>query len=141
MSPLAACASLFTAAFAAASLLPAQSEALLLLFIQQGHPVGWLLLAASLGNVLGSVLNWWTGRWIDHFRHRRWFPASPEQLARAERWYARWGHWSLLLSWLPVVGDPLTLIAGVLREPLWRFVLVVGIAKTGRYLVVIWVAT
>ncbi len=141
MSLLAACAALFAAAFVAASLLPAQSEALLLLLLQQGHSPALLLLAASLGNTAGSVLNWWLGRWIEHYRDRRWFPASPQQLARAERWYARWGHWSLLLSWVPVVGDPLTLIAGLLREPLWRFVLVVGIAKTGRYLVVIWLAT
>ena len=141
MSLLAACAALFVAAFVAASLLPAQSEALLLLLLQQGHSPALLLLAASLGNTLGSVLNWWLGRWIEHFRDRRWFPASPAQLARAERWYARWGHWSLLLSWVPVVGDPLTLIAGVLREPLWRFVLVVGVAKTGRYLALIWLAS
>ena len=66
-------------------------------------------------------------------------PLSPEALARAGGQYAKWGHWSLLLSWVPVIGDPLTVIAGMLREPLWRFVLLVGIAKVGRYLVLVWV--
>ncbi len=126
---------LFAAAFAAASLLPAQSEALLVaLLIAKAQPVWALLTVASLGNVLGSVLNWLIGRSLDRYRNRRWFPASSARLAQARRFYARSGHWSLLLSWLPIIGDPLTLIAGVLREPLWRFVLLVTLAKTGRYL-------
>ncbi len=126
---------LFAAAFAAASLLPAQSEALLVaLLIAKAQPVWALLTVASLGNVLGSVLNWLIGRSLDRYRDRRWFPIHSARLAQARRVYARSGHWSLLLSWLPIIGDPLTLIAGVLREPLWRFVLLVTLAKTGRYL-------
>ena len=90
---------------------------------------------ASLGNVVGSQINWWLGTQLHRWQHRRWFPASAEQLARAQLWYQRYGRWSLLLSWMPVIGDPLTLVAGVLREPFWRFTLVVSIAKTGRYIV------
>ena len=128
---------LFLAAFLAATILPMQSETALAGLVLAGHqPVALLLLAASLGNVLGSVTNWLLGRFI---ADRKWFPASPDALARAGRQYRRWGHWSLLLSWVPIIGDPLTVIAGMLREPLWRFVLLVGVAKIGRYLVLVWV--
>ncbi len=129
-------AGLFMAAFAAASLLPAQSEALLVgLLLAAVHPVWVLIAVASLGNVLGSVLNWVIGRSVERYRERRWFPVTPARLEQAQGVYARIGYWSLLLSWVPVIGDPLTLIAGVLREPLWRFLLLVTLAKTGRYLV------
>lgn len=126
---------LFLTAFLAATVLPAQSEALLVALLLADHPP-WLLVAvASAGNVLGSVVNWWLGRGIERFRNRRWFPVGPAALARAQRWYARVGKWSLLLSWVPVIGDPLTLVAGVMREPLPVFVLLVTLAKLGRYVV------
>lgn len=127
--------SLFFAAFGAASLLPMQSEAVFVALLVKGSASAWgLLVVATAGNVLGSVLNWQLGRQIERFRERRWFPASPEQLARATRWYQRYGRWSLLLSWLPIVGDPLTLIAGVLRESFWHFLALVTLAKGARYL-------
>ncbi|MFI8480558.1 YqaA family protein [Pseudomonas sp. NPDC078700] len=126
--------SLFLSAFGAATLLPLQSEALLVaLLLSRDYSVGLLLLAASLGNILGSVINWWLGRYIEHLRQRRWFPVNPSQLKRAQHFYAGYGRWSLLLSWLPIIGDPLTLVAGIMREPLWRFILLVSIAKSARY--------
>ncbi|WP_431282055.1 YqaA family protein [Humitalea sp. 24SJ18S-53] len=116
--------------------MPAQSEAVLVGLLLAGDQPAWLLVAvASLGNTLGAMVNWWLGRQVERFRDRRWFPVKPEALARASGWYRRWGHWSLWLSWAPFIGDPLTLVAGVLNEPLWRFVLVVGLAKTCRYAV------
>lgn len=128
--------SLFAAAFGAATLLPMQSEAVLAgLLLADLQPAWALLLVASLGNVLGSLLNWLIGRSVERWREARWFPASAGQLARAQQSYARWGYWSLLLSWVPLIGDPLTLVAGMMREPLWRFLLLVGLAKTTRYLV------
>jgi membrane protein YqaA with SNARE-associated domain len=130
-------AGLFLAAFLAATLLPAQSEAVLVGLLLAGHPPGWLLLVASAGNVLGSLLNWWLGRGIVHYRDRRWFPVKPEALDRAQGWYRRYGRWSLLLSWMPVIGDPLTLAAGVMREPLRVFLPLVAVAKAGRYLVLV----
>lgn len=125
---------LFAAAFGAATLLPLQSEALLVaLLLGTDQPVLALLLVASTGNVLGSLVNWWLGRYLQRFRERRWFPVSEQRLQQAQGWYARYGRWTLLLSWLPVIGDPLTLVAGIMREPLWRFVLIVTLAKTARY--------
>ncbi|MFN3847522.1 MAG: YqaA family protein [Paracoccaceae bacterium] len=129
-------AGLFLAALVAATLIPAQSEAVLIaLMVQGGQPVWLLLVVATTGNVLGSVVNWMMGRFLNRFADRRWFPVSKAQLDRATGWYAAWGYWSLLGAWLPVVGDPLTLAAGVLREPFWRFLLIVTLAKGGRYLV------
>lgn len=125
---------LFLAAFGAATLLPLQSEAVLVALLLRGEqPVGALLLVATLGNVLGSLVNWVLGRFLDRWRERRWFPVKSAALERARRHYAHWGYWSLLASWMPVVGDPLTLVAGVMREPLWRFLLLVTLAKGGRY--------
>ena len=125
---------LFVAAFGAATLLPLQSEAVLVGLLVSGHYSLWLLLGiATLGNVLGSVVNWWLGRWAEHLKGRRWFPVSDKQLDKARGHYARWGHWTLLLSWVPIIGDPLTLVAGVMREPLWRFLVLVSLAKSVRY--------
>ncbi|MFN3447938.1 MAG: YqaA family protein [Roseococcus sp.] len=139
MSDLAAYPALFLVALGAASLLPMQSEPVLVgLLLASDHPAWALVLVASLGNTLGSVVNYALGRLVERFRHRRWFPVGEAALDRAQAWYARWGFWSLLLSWAPIIGDPLTLMAGVMREPLWRFVLIVAIAKTGRYAALAW---
>lgn len=125
---------LFLAALVAATILPLQSEVVLVgLQLAEQHSLMLLLLFATVGNVLGSVINWLLGRYIERWRERRWFPVPPDKLARAQGMYQRYGYWSLLLSWVPFIGDPLTLIAGVLREPLWRFLLIVTIAKAGRY--------
>lgn len=129
---------LFLAAFGAATILPFQSEVVLgAMMAAQAAPV-WLLFAmASLGNTLGSVVNYILGLGIDQFEGRSWFPASQQQMARARHWYARWGVWSLLLSWAPF-ADPLTVVAGVMRTPFWLFLALVAVAKTGRYAVLIW---
>jgi membrane protein YqaA with SNARE-associated domain len=126
---------LFVAAFGAATLLPLQSEAVLVGLLLAGkHSTFGLLLMAIVGNVLGSVVNWLLGRSVERWRHKRWFPVNDSQLQRAQRGYHRYGRWSLLLSWMPIIGDPLTLIAGVMREPLWSFLLIVLLAKASRYL-------
>ncbi|MER8847859.1 MULTISPECIES: YqaA family protein [unclassified Mesorhizobium] len=126
---------LFLTAFVAATILPMQSEAALAgLLLTESYAPALLIVSASAGNVLGSIVNWWLGRGVDHFRDRKWFPVKPSALTRATRWYQRYGRWSLLLSWLPLVGDPLTIVAGVLREPFWSFLVIVTIAKVGRYL-------
>jgi len=127
---------LFLSAFIAATLLPAASEAVLVgLLVAGQQSVAGLLLAAGVGNVLGAAVNWALGRWIVHFQHKPWFPVKPASLQRAQAWYQRYGKWSLLLSWAPVIGDPLTIVAGVMREPFPVFLLLVTVAKFGRYLV------
>ena len=136
LAHLGAYVGLFIAAFLAATILPAQSEAgLAVLILASPASVTLLVATASLGNVLGSAVNWFIGRGINRFTSKRWFPANA-QLSQATIWYGRYGRWSLLLSWVPVIGDPLTVVAGIMREPLFRFLLIVGIAKTGRYIVV-----
>jgi len=133
--------SLFSAAFLAATLLPAQSELLLAGLLMLGEQPAWALIAvATAGNVLGSAVNWLLGRYCMHFKDRRWFPAKQATLDKGEAWYRKYGRWSLLLSWAPVIGDPLTLIAGVLREPFASFCCIVLAAKLGRYLVVAGIA-
>ena len=137
MSDAAALASLFLVAFGAATILPLQSEAVLAGLLLAGHTApALLILVASIGNILGSVVNWLLGRGIEKYHDKRWFPVNPAQLARAQAWYARYGRWSLLLSWVPFIGDPLTVVAGVMRERLIVFIALVAIAKTARYLAV-----
>lgn len=127
---------LFLTALIAATLLPAQSELMLVAMLATGRfEALWLLVVASAGNVLGSIVNLAIGRLLASGRRPRWFPISDAALERAQRRYRRYGEASLLLSWLPIIGDPLTMIAGVLRMPLPRFLLLVTIAKAGRYAV------
>ncbi len=137
MTQLATYGGLFLAALIAATILPAQSEAALAALIAAGREPVWALVAvASLGNVLGSLINYVLGWFVTRFENRRWFPASREQIAKAEGWYRRYGKWSLLASWVPIIGDPLTVVAGVLRENVWVFLALVTVAKVGRYLVI-----
>lgn len=129
---------LFVAAFGAATLLPFQSEIVFVGLQLRGETAHWLLvLVASIGNTLGSVLNWVIGRWVEHFRGRRWFPVTDAQLEKAQAWYARWGLWSLLVSWAPF-GDAVTMVAGIMRCPLVMFVAIVGMVKTARYALLLW---
>lgn len=135
MIDLAAYGVMFASAFLAATILPAQSELVLIGFITGGaHSLAWMLVLASVGNVLGSLVNYVLGLYLQSFQDRRWFPANAQQLARARSFYGRWGRWSLLAAWMPIIGDPLTVVAGVLREPLWSFLLLVSISKVSRYL-------
>ncbi|MBZ9789395.1 DedA family protein [Rhizobium sp. 3T7] len=136
MTDLAVYAGLFLAALAAATIFPMQSEAgLVALIVTKQYPVLALIAVATVGNVLGSIVNWLLGVGIEHLRDKRWFPVSQPALDKAQRWYRRYGKWSLLLSWMPVIGDPITIVAGVLREPFPMFLLLVTIAKTVRYAV------
>lgn len=123
---------LFLAALLAATPVPMNSEIPFLALLGGGHPA-WLLVAvASVGNILGSCVTYLTGVWAARFRHRRWFPLTPAAMVRAERWYNRWGIWSLLLSWAPG-GDVLVALAGLWRVPFPAFLALVALAKTARY--------
>ncbi len=129
--------SLFLAAFLAATLLPFSSEGVLLGMIAVGGadvPLLWAV--ATAGNTLGAVVNWVFGRWCLHWQDRKWFPFSAKDMNKAARWFDKWGFWSLLLSWVPIIGDPITFAAGFLRIRFPLFFTLVLFAKGGRYLVV-----
>ncbi len=129
---------LFLSALLAATLVPFSSEVLLGGMAAAGNfSATGLLVAASAGNILGAVVNWALGRYCLHWQDRKWFPVSPKQLDRAGRWFSRYGFWSLLFAWVPIIGDPLTFAAGVLRIRLLPFLILVTISKTGRYLMVL----
>lgn len=139
LSEAAALGGLFLAAFGAATILPFQSE-LVFVGMQLGDaaPLPFIVLVASVGNILGAVVNYLLGMWLEHFRHRRWFPLRERQLERAQRLYARWGVWTLLLSWAPL-GDAFTVLAGVMRTHWAVFIVLVTVAKTGRYVALAWI--
>lgn len=129
---------LFLAAFGAATILPFQSEVVFAgLQVADAAPVAALVIVASVGNTLGAVVNYVLGRGGERLAHRRWFPTSEAQLARAQAIWARWGVWTLLLSWAPF-GDAFTVIAGLMRTPVAIFLALVTLAKTGRYIVLAW---
>ncbi|WGF91009.1 YqaA family protein [Marinivivus vitaminiproducens] len=138
MSPeLLAYVGLFWSAFLAATLLPGASEAVLIALMLAGAGNPWGLLAsATVGNTLGSVVNWLCGRFLGHYRDRRWFPVSPLQLARWSAIFQRYGLPSLFFAWVPVIGDALTVVAGTFRVPLLPFTVLVGIGKLGRYVAI-----
>jgi membrane protein YqaA with SNARE-associated domain len=125
---------MFVAALLAATILPAQSETVFVGLLVAGKQSPWLLLlVASVGNVLGSCINWLMESYVERFKSRRWFPVSENSMQREQRFYQRYGKWLLLLSRLPVVGDPLTVAAGVMRERFVIFLVLVALAKTLRY--------
>ena len=129
---------LFISAFAAATILPAQSEALLAyqVSLNPSHTAR-LITVATIGNVLGSIVNWWLGRLAKKFKDKSWFPVSEDKLLQGEQYYRKYGRFSLLLSWAPFIGDPITMVAEVIREPLWSFLALVSITKCSRYVSVV----
>jgi membrane protein YqaA with SNARE-associated domain len=141
VTELSALGGLFGTAFGAATVLPFQSEIVFAALQRTTEIPLWLLVVvASIGNTLGSVLNWWMGLFVEHWKGSRWFPVSEKQMDRAERLYQRWGVWSLLLSWAPF-GDAFTVISGLMGTPLWKFVALVGPVKTARYVLLAWALT
>lgn len=129
---------LFVTSFLAATVLPMSSEAVLAGVALTTTTDKLLLLAvATVANTLGSILNWSLGRWGAHFRDRPWFPVKPATYDKAADRFRHWGTWSLLLSWIPIIGDPLTLIAGAAGVRFLPFLVLVAIGKAARYAVVL----
>lgn len=129
----------FTAAFLSATLLAGLSEAALVAAARlPDADVPLLFAVATAGNVLGAVVNFALGWFLLRFEGRRWFPVSPRLRLKAEKLFARWGHPVLLFSWLPLIGDPLTLAAGVLRMPVVPFLIYVTLGKEARYAMLLW---
>lgn len=129
--------SLFLSAFLAATLVPAYSEIVLTGLVAAGHDPLALWLWASIGNTLGSAVNWVMGRYLLHFQDRKWFPFRADNLGRAQHWFQKYGIWSLLLAWLPVGGDALTFIAGMMRVRFALFLALTAIGKATRYAILL----
>ena len=129
--------SLFLISFLAATILPFSSELTLAgLVATSNYDNLLLLIVASLGNVLGSAVNWILGFYSRNLSKKNWFPLKDEQIKKSSKWFNKFGKWSLLLAWVPIVGDPLTLAAGLLRVKFVEFLILVTIGKVSRYLVI-----
>jgi len=126
---------LFFSALISSTLFPGGSEALLLYRLNEGGVAITLVLIATAGNVLGSLITYGMGRLANEAMHKKWLRISTAQTARAEAWFSRYGKASLLLAWLPIIGDPLCLIAGLLRCHLITFLLLVTLGKFARYMI------
>ena len=129
--------SLFAISFLAATILPFSSELSLATLIATSDYDNLLLLTvASFGNILGSLINWALGSYSRNLTTKKWFPFKETQIERSSKWFKKFGKWSLLFAWVPVVGDPLTLVAGILRVKFIDFIILVAIGKVSRYLIV-----
>ena len=129
--------SLFAISFLAATILPFSSElSLATLIATSDYDNLLLLIVASFGNVLGSLVNWALGSYSRNLTKKKWFPFKETQIERSSKWFRKFGKWSLLFAWVPVVGDPLTLVAGILRVKFIDFIILVAIGKVSRYLIV-----
>ena len=128
---------LFTSSFASSTILPGHSEiTLTALITQKKFEIFYLVFFASLGNILGSVLNWYLGLYFLKFKNKKWFPFKENHINKVSKSFLKYGKWSLLLSWVPFIGDALTLVAGMFRVPLHQFIIIVSVAKIGRYIFV-----
>ena len=129
--------SLFVISLLAATILPFSSELTLAgLMATANYDNSLLLIIASLGNGLGSVVNWILGFYSRKISKKKWFPFKSEQIEKSSKWFNKFGRWSLLFAWMPIVGDPLTLAAGLLRVKFVEFLILVTIGKVSRYLVI-----
>ena len=129
--------SLFGISFLAATILPFSSELSLAGLISTSNfNNSLLLIAASLGNILGSIVNWFIGFYSRNFTTKKWFPFNEMQITRSSKWFEKFGKWSLLFAWVPILGDPLTLVAGLLRVRFLDFIILVAIGKVSRYLII-----
>ena len=134
--------SLFVSSFLSSTLLPGHSELTLTAFIfLKKYSIIDLIFFASIGNILGSILNWCIGYYLTNLKDKKWFPINRLHLTRASSWFLKYGKWTLFLSWVPIIGDPLTVIAGVFRVQIHIFILIVSLAKTMRYIFISLVAT
>ena len=129
--------SLFVISFLAATILPFSSELTLAgLMATSSYDNSLLLIVASFGNVLGSVINWILGFYSRNLVIKKWFPFKETQIERSSKWFNKFGRWSLLFTWIPIIGDPITLAAGLLRVKFIEFVILVTIGKVSRYFLV-----
>ena len=124
---------LFLSAFGAATILPLSSELVVTAMLIEGYLPLMIWLVATAGNTLGAVTSWILGRYLIHLQTQSWFPFKPHTITKSQQWFQTYGKWSLLLSWLPIVGDALPFIAGIMRVNILWLLTLVGIGKGLRY--------
>jgi len=129
---------LFFSALISSTLFPGGSEALLIYRLHDGASPATVVTIATIGNVLGSLITYGMGRLGNEAMHRKWLRIPERQTERAEHWFKRYGRPSLIMAWLPIVGDPLCLAAGLLSCPLISFIILVSIGKLCRYAFLAW---
>ena len=126
--------SLFIVSFLAATILPFSSEVILATYLlSETYNKFMLIFFASFGNILGSIFNWFLGIYFLKFQDKKWFPFTNAQIDRSSRWFIKYGKWSLLFAWVPIIGDPITFIAGTMRIKFLIFLLLVSFGKIMRY--------
>ena len=129
--------SLFIVSLLAATILPFSSELTLAGLISTSNYDNLLLLiVASFGNVTGSAVNWALGFYSRNLTTKKWFPFKETQIEKSSIWFRKFGKWSLLFAWVPIIGDPLTLVAGLLRVRFLDFIILVAIGKVSRYVLI-----
>jgi len=127
---------IFLSAFGAATILPIYSEATIIYYLNENYPKFLILLSAGIGNTLGSLLNFYIGKkGIDYLIEKRY--VKENYIEKAQKLFQKYGGFALLLSWAPVIGDPITFIAGAFHYDLKKFIILVAIAKFGRYILLI----
>lgn len=129
----------FLISFLSATILPLGSEGALLYYANDEFvSLFGLWFVASVGNTLGGVTNWLLGSYLLRYEDEKWFPVNKASREKAELIFKRYGLWSLLFTWLPVFGDGIALISGVLRTSIWYFLPLVFIGKAARYALILW---
>tara|TARA_B100000886_G_scaffold327708_1_gene275431 strand:+ start:63 stop:482 length:420 start_codon:yes stop_codon:yes gene_type:complete len=129
---------LFLSALLSATIVPISSEVMLIGFVTASDKDAWsFFLVASAGNILGAVINWVLGRFCMNWQRFKWFPVSKVRHDKINKWFNRFGVWSLLLAWVPFIGDALTVAAGYFRVRFWLFLILVTVSKAGRYAVIL----
>jgi len=127
--------SLFTISFLAATILPLSSELMLASMLSiESYNRTLLIIFSSLGNILGSVFNWVLGFYFIKLQNKKWFPFKKKQISKSSLWFEKYGKWSLLFAWVPVIGDPLTFVAGTMKTKVLSFIILVSFGKIARYL-------
>ncbi|MDC0861739.1 DedA family protein [Alphaproteobacteria bacterium] len=125
--------------FLAATILPFSSEIILsAMILSKEYQLILLLFFASLGNICGSIINWYIGKKILIFKKKKWFPATSNQLIRSQKIFNKYGLWSILLAWIPIIGDPITVLAGILKVSFFKFIILVTLSKVSRYIFLIY---
>ena len=131
---------LFFSSLIAATIFQAGSEIILAtLSSTENYSKILLLITATTGNVLGAVINWFIGYYVIKFQDKKWFPIKKNKIKKYSNIYQKWGILSLLFSWLPIIGDPLTVISGIFRTNILLFLILVTIGKAGRYLAILFI--